>query len=42
MYTERFEPTIPAGDRQQTHALDPAATGFDLFNFKIHVELSHN
>ena len=24
-----FEPTIPASERPQTHALDRAATGFD-------------
>ena len=42
MYTAGFEPTIPAGDRTQTHALNRAAAGFKLFNFKIHIELSHN
>ena len=27
-----FEPTISAGDRPQTHALDRAATGTDTIN----------
>jgi hypothetical protein len=26
--TAGFEPTIPVSERPQTHALDPAATGF--------------
>ena len=25
-----FEPAIPAGDRQQTHALDRSATGISM------------
>jgi hypothetical protein len=37
-----FEPTIAAGERPQTHVLDRATTGFDRFNFEIHIELPHN
>ena len=43
-----FEPTIPASDRPQTHALDRAATGmgqlliFKTSNFFLHVVLSDN
>jgi hypothetical protein len=29
-----FEPTIPASERPQTHALDRAAAGFDIPRFK--------
>jgi hypothetical protein len=28
-----FETTIPASERQQTHALDPAATGIDITSY---------
>ena len=34
-----FEPTISAGERQQTHALDHAATGIGIrigTNYKTH------
>ena len=31
-----FEPTIPAGERPQTYALDRAATGTGLFAFEAH------
>jgi len=36
-----FEPTISAGERPQTHALDRAATGIGLnvlYSFQIGVE----
>ena len=30
-----FEPTIPAGERPQTHALDRAATGIGTYKIRI-------
>jgi hypothetical protein len=30
-----FEPTIPAGARQQTHALDRAATGTGIYDLNM-------
>jgi len=32
MPQEGFEPTISAGERQQTYALDRAVTGTDFYN----------
>jgi len=41
-----FEPTISAGERLQTHALDRAATGTGPFNlslsFFLHNKLRHD
>ena len=40
MHPVGFEPTILAGERPQTYALDSAATGTDNVNYlvsKIHV-----
>ena len=39
MVPARFEPTIPASERQQTHALDGAATGTGYNNIYWHRSL---
>jgi len=31
MLPARYEPTIPGSERPQTHALDRAATGIDMY-----------
>ena len=39
MHRVGFEPTISAGERPQTHALDRAATGTGIFTFTfIYIE----
>jgi hypothetical protein len=38
-----FEPTIPASERPQTHALDRAATAIgESRNYQVHNELKQN
>jgi hypothetical protein len=42
MSLAEFEPTIPASKRQQSHALDRAATGISMKTYTYIVEYNYS